>query len=547
MSDYLLEQGSRRTPQSEPLPGQTPNSAGGHAWQADVWTRLRRFLILGSEGGSYYASERDLTRENAAAVREAVAADGPRAVAEIVAVSQAGRAPKNDPALFALAVAISAGDQPTKRAAAEALPKIARIGTHLYHFVAYAETMRGWGRTMRWAVQNWYQQNPAQLALQAVKYRQRDGWTHRDLLRLAHPKASGPEAAALFGWIAHPDRPLAERTSTEYAAVGDMAVVFEEVVDPYPLVRAFEEAQRAGNALQAAKVVRDNPGLPREALNPEHLAHPEVWHALLEAGMPVGALVRNLATMTRNGALASPGHRRLVLETLGDQEQIRRSRIHPLGVLVALRTYAAGRGHRSSNTWAPIADVTDALDEAFYLAFGNAEHTGRSHLLCLDVSPSMAGGQVAGTTLTPREASVAMALVTLHAEPDCDVVAFAGGLEPLGLSRRQRLDDAVRSVSALRWSRTDCSLPFLHALRGQLEYDQFLVYTDSETWSGQVHPKQALDEYRRLVHPDARSAVVAMVSNGFTIADPADPGMLDVVGFDTATPGLLAEFAAGRL
>ena len=35
------------------------------------------------------------------------------------------------------------------------------------------------------------------------------------------------------------------------------------------------------------------------------------------------------------------------------------------------------------------------------------------------------------------------------------------------------------------------------------------------------------------------------MSNGFTIADPKDPGMMDVVGFDTATPDLLATFARG--
>jgi 60 kDa SS-A/Ro ribonucleoprotein len=38
-----------------------------------------------------------------------------------------------------------------------------------------------------------------------------------------------------------------------------------------------------------------------------------------------------------------------------------------------------------------------------------------------------------------------------------------------------------------------------------------------------------------------------MVSNGFSIADPDDPGMLDVVGFDTATPQLVSEFSRGSL
>ena len=38
-----------------------------------------------------------------------------------------------------------------------------------------------------------------------------------------------------------------------------------------------------------------------------------------------------------------------------------------------------------------------------------------------------------------------------------------------------------------------------------------------------------------------------MSSNGFSIADPADPGMLDVVGFDTATPQLISDFARAAL
>ena len=56
---YLKRYGTRRVPQWAPIPGsgQVPNSAGGFAWEVDDWARLRRFLILGSEDGSYYASE----------------------------------------------------------------------------------------------------------------------------------------------------------------------------------------------------------------------------------------------------------------------------------------------------------------------------------------------------------------------------------------------------------------------------------------------------------------------------------------------------------
>ena len=42
----------------------------------------------------------------------------------------------------------------------------------------------------------------------------------------------------------------------------------------------------------------------------------------------------------------------------------------------------------------------------------------------------------------------------------------------------------------------------------------------------------------------AKLVVVAMASNGFSIADPEDAGMLDVVGFDAAAPQLIADFAS---
>lgn len=48
------------------------------------------------------------------------------------------------------------------------------------------------------------------------------------------------------------------------------------------------------------------------------------------------------------------------------------------------------------------------------------------------------------------------------------------------------------------------------------------------------------------IHPIvARLIVVSMLPNAFGIADREDAGMLDVVGFDTAAPGVMADFARG--
>ena len=197
--------------------------------------------------------------------------------------------------------------------------------------------------------------------------------------------------------------------------------------------------------------------------------------------------------------------------------------------------------------------IVDALNAAFYAAFQWVEPTGKRLLLALDVSGSMGQGRVAGTALTPREAAAAMALTTAAIEASYHIVGFtasdsrdhAAGMTHLPLTPSMRLDDAVRATAGLPFGRTDCALPMLHALEKGLTVDAFVVYTDSETWAGRTHPVEALRAYRRRSGIAAKLVVVGMVSNGFSIADPNDAGMLDVVGFDTAVPALIADFVRG--
>jgi 60 kDa SS-A/Ro ribonucleoprotein len=531
---YLSRVGTRPIPQGAPLPGsgQKPNRAAGYVWAVDDWKRLDRFLILGSEGGTYYITERGLTLENANAVRRCIERDGLRAVQRIVEVSEAGRAPKNDPAIFALAMAASYGDDETRRAALAALPRVCRIGTHLFHFSAYVEQFRGWGRGLRNAVGQWYAgQSERELAYQAVKYQARDGWSHRDLLRLAHPKTEGTRQT-LYHWMVK-----------GWEGVGE---------DPHPdedvrIVWAFERAKRAQSADETVRLIRDF-RLPREAVPTQWLTDAGVWEALLDE-MPMTALIRNLATMTRVGLIAPNSETtRRVVDELGNQSRLKRARVHPIAVLAALKTYAAGHGERGRNTWTPVQSVVDALDGAFYAAFASVQPTGQRWLLGLDVSGSMSSGTVAGVPgLTPRVASAAMALVTAATERNHQFMAFCDRFVPLKISPRQRLDDVVKATDGLPFGGTDCALPMIWAREQKVPVDVFAIYTDSETWFGGTHPVVALQQYREQMGIPAKLVVVGMVSNGFSIADPNDVGMLDVVGFDSSAPELLRAFAVGEV
>jgi 60 kDa SS-A/Ro ribonucleoprotein len=546
MVNYTKLFSLRRTLQSEPVPGTVTNSAGGYAFPVDAWARLDRFLVLGSEGGSYYATERALTRENAQATIRAIEEDGGRAVARIVEISQSGRAPKNGPAIFALALAASLGNEDTKRLAMAAIPKVCRTGTHLFQFAEACQGFRGWGRGLRRGIAAWYTGKSAdQLALQVVKYRQRDGWTHRDLLRLAHPLTEDAARKELFDWVCR------DQLRSSSASCGSALLNDGEGLPK--LVTAFVQLSKAQSADEITQLIVEH-DLPREAVPTEWLNDPKVWHALLER-MPMTALVRNLGKLSSVGVVKPLGDGLpLVLSALRDADRIRKARLHPLAILLALKTYAQGRGEKGKLTWEPVPQVIDALNAAFYTAFANVESCGKRILLALDVSGSMGGGGIAGTSLTPREGSAAMALMTAATEENYHIVGFtaAGGdwqantrLTPLPLTPSMRLDDAVKAVSNLPFGGTDCALPMLHALEKGLKVDAFVVYTDSETWAGTIHPVQALREYREKTGIAAKLVVVGMVSNGFSIADPNDGGMLDVVGFDAAAPAVIADFIRG--
>ena len=530
MADVLRTVSTRRTPQSQRADArQVKNSAGGYTFVLDDTARLRRFLTLGTEGGTYYTSAQDLTQDAADVVIRLAQHDPVAAVGEIVSISTSGRAPKANPALFALAVLASVSDDAGRRAALDALPLVARTGTHLFLFARYVEQFRGWGRGLRRAVARWYEEkSDRDLAYQAAKYRQREGWSHRDLLRLAHPAAPSLGHSGVYDWICGRDR--------------------DPIAVP-PLLDALDRLGPGGYSGLVREAVLA--GASWEMLPDSVLADPATWTALLEqpGGMPQTALIRQLPRLTRLGVLTPA-----VIKQISDPDRLRKARVHPINVLVAQRTYASGRSARGEGEWTPDRRVVDALDAAFYASFGAVEPTGKRIMLALDVSGSMTS-PISGMPISAREASAALALVTASVEDDYTIVGFTGSygwigggattLTPLAISPRQRLDDAIRTVSNLSFGATDCALPMLHALKKGLKVDTFIVYTDNETWAGSMHPHQALREYRDRAGIPARLVVVGMTSTGFSIADPRDPGMLDVAGFDSAVPGLVSDFARG--
>lgn len=540
--DLLTTFGTRRTPQNRPArEDQVKNRAGGYGFQVSDQDRLMRFLTLGTEGGTLYVGAQDLTVENAQTVLRMAQAGGAThrtLVDTIVEVSTSGRAPKQNPAIFALAIAASHGGPDETRYALDQLSRVARIGTHLFLFAKYVEQFRGWGRQLRRAVGDWYTgKSVDKLAYQVVKYRQREGWSHRDLLRLSHPEADTGDRGAVF----------------DFAVNGSTDPDQDNAI---PMVmQGFQLAQDPANAVSLPSIIHRY-GLSWEMLPTDALGRADVWEALLEVGVPQTALMRQLPRLTKLGL----AKRRDVIAQLTDQERLTKARVHPIAVLIAHMTYASGVSRRGASTWTPDRKVVDALDEAFYKSFGNVRTSGKRTLLALDVSGSMSMCPAGDTGLTARDASAAMALITMATEDDVDVVGYTSSatqgrlgwgfmrndaVTPLSISPRQRLRDVIRDISGLPFGGTDCSLPARWARENGEDYGAIIHYTDSETWAGGSHPFQELERYREHVGHDVAQVVVGMTATDASIADPNDQRSLDVAGFDASVPNLVADFVRG--
>lgn len=520
MTDYSKH--VKKTAQTEKIAGsnQVKNSAGGYVWKASDRKHFERFVIMGTEGGTYYIGEQKLTLEATNTVLKVLnSEDWKWALDFVIDVCKEGRAYKRDSSLFVFALAMSpeyVNNTVIRKYASENLAKVAETPRMLATFVYYVDQFRGWGSLLRHSVAQWYtEKNLNSLAYQLFKYRGgQKGWSNRDMLRMSHPKTNDPVRNALFRWVTK-----LESSHTD---------IPEELMD-YDFVVGFQKAMSAETEKDLISYINEYK-LTWEMIPTQFLKSGAVWEALLP-NLPLMALLRNMRTISGLDVFKNTKNVKIVLEKLRNEELIHKSRVHPLHVLMAYRL--------SDNL---PNSIRQALDDAFYMAFKNVEPTGKRYMLGLDVSGSM-GMYTTSCGLTARDCAALMAMVTNRTEDFCQMVAFSHELVNFPIQQRATIEQVIGNMNAMSFGMTDCALPMVYALKHKIPVDMFVIYTDSETYHGNIHPVQALKEYREKMGIDAKMAVVAMTSNGFSIADPNDVGMMDFVGFDTATPQAIASFA----
>lgn len=363
-------------------------------------------------------------------------------------------------------------------------------------------------------------------------------WTHRDLLRLSHPKGLDENVVNF--------------------ALGKEHGLAPRIITGFEIVQQAENEQQVLNALSSFK------NLPWESIPTQFLKSEKVWKALFYNGQLGGqALLRNVTRLARLGAFNDMKFAADYAARLTDSEMMIKTRLHPINYLLTAVTYENGQVNRGggfygsygrTKDWQQSAIITDALNEGFHLSFKAVEPAGKRTFIGVDVSGSM-GGAALGIDLSCAQVSGAVAMTIARTEPMYEIRGFTSGgygrgnaqLTDLGITAKTTLASAMQKVQKSNFGGTDCSLPMVYALKNKIEIDTFVVITDNETWAGDIKPHQALKQYRDKTGIDARLAVFGVAATNFTIADPKDRGMMDFVGFDSNAPKVLADFSAGRL
>lgn len=472
-----------------------------------------------------------------------IEADPKRVVDIIVDVSVSGAPLKQSPCIFALARAVSkmTGDpkRDTNNAdpvtigrayALEKAPLVLRTLQHVFEFLEYCRRQRGGGPGLHRALTRAIGDDYNKAEYQFLKYRQRNGWTVRDLLRWARPKATSDEMNGLFAWAVNPQ---SEKARAAVAAS--------------PRLAAFEKLQAGGlSPDEIAALVKEH-RLTHEQVPNDVLNQPETLKALLPE-MPLTALIRNLRRLTIGGVLNDKTENREQVATvkakLENKEAIQKARVHPLRILMADVQYRSGTD-RQGRGYTPSSQALGALENALELSYKALEPMGRNVVVAVDQSGSMGGFYYGGTEalggLKPFEAGLALATVYKRTEPACTLLTYDTKTVHHALSNNVTFNE-LKSKLGCPGGATDCSSPLKWLLNKQDEIDPEVVIliTDNETWAGRTHVVEALTQLRKKSKHPIAFIVAAVTATASTVADPNDPDSLEIVGFDPTVPEAIA-------
>jgi 60 kDa SS-A/Ro ribonucleoprotein len=594
MSSYanvvkLLNQ--TKTGQQQPRKGDenimVKNNAGGYTYTVSDEEMITRILILGTNRNTYYSSATKLTDDAINYVKKVIADGNGQMIIDVLNdIYETNRAPKLDPLFFVLALLTQATVPVEIRVNALKLVSKLRTFSQLYSWKGLHKTIsggkKGFGRAVRKALFELFNNKTGKdLAYQTTKYNSRkvgdEKWSVVDIIKCSHipSKNLSPETQIVISYLVK-DLNSAIAKYEELKTENNNKL--NEVLD---YLKAVETVKSETCSTEDALFLINKYHLPREVLNTNLLNSLEVWYTLLfdfekmRVIMPTTALIRNLGVMSSKGVFDDNKTVQLLVEHLTNQQVLTKSRIHPVALLLAKLTYDTGRGIKGKLTWKVNKSISEGLEKAFYLAFGNITGTGKRILHAVDCSGSMTMAMTSLPYMTSCQAVGTLVMEAVKREYKYsqenntpyvqDVILFNHKGSYVEIRPEYNLNQVMKLIQDNTFGSTDCSQPMIKALQqykrtGGREgsYDAFIVYTDNETYYGNVHPIDALLDYNRYTKNNARMVVIGTTATINTIGNNNysntknmlyldSPLCLNIAGFDLNAPTMIKNFLDGKL
>ncbi|CAG2208371.1 SSA2 [Mytilus edulis] len=487
--------------------------------------RCCRLLNYYTEGSVYKVLGGLTIKENAACLVHMLEEKrGKEILAEVEKYNDNCTPVQKDMLLFTVALCMKSKDSELKQHANKIFLLLCKTAKELFTFIQFHKKLsgdtnsRGYGRSLRRTLNEWYnRQDPMDLAILVMKESASGGWSHANVLRLAHIKGKSEGTAIILKY----------------------------------LVKGMEELKKLGEQPENVQKVVDY-------LKTIH----SIWGALVSE-MSVGEVLENFNKLASVGFLeiAHDGSKKIV-EMLRSEEILQKSNIQPIDVVMALSAYEHGKAGKV--TWMRNEAVIDALNFALESTMkvnesNNTKSTNKRYLIGVRVGSNTKKSTVRGTQSLPSlVAASAIAMVTARKEDKVQLVYFADKATELTLTSESSLKEiseeiskqilvsaALPPVGSGDTPKQPCDLaaPIRWATENSKKIDVFINITDSLDRTGDITPSKALMQYRKEMNmPKAKLVSCGLCNANMKTADPNDPRMIDIAGFDATVPSIINKF-----
>lgn len=423
--------------------------AGYGAWDRPVEEQFLQTLLTNTLSNTYYADERELLKESEALHNEMLDKDVDFYAKALVFARNEGYM-RTQP-VFGLAKL--AGKNPSLFA--KVFDKVILTPKDLSDFATILSSQRKGqgGRAVKRVVGKWLTKNLNDYWI--VKYgaeKGDGGYSLKDMLRVFHPKGLNEIYAK---YILGKD--------VELPASSPIAL--------------FEKLKKASSVEEKIAYIKSGK-LPHEVASTFAGKDAKVWGAI---SFPMFALLRNLATLERNGAIEN--FKVQIQRDFKNPEYVKKSKILPFRFLKAFEMV--------KSEW-----VKDAMRDAIESSVENIPDFTGDFTVLLDISGSM-------QSFISQAAIFAVAAAKKAKEDK--IYLFDTRVDPFSVSMR----DSILTQSSKIYIRggTDIGEAVAYLTRNKVKKDNIILITDEQQNAGSPAFKK-IEEYRKSINKNAKFFII---------------------------------------